>query len=428
MIKAMNVLLIGSGGREHTLAWKLTQSPKLGKLFISPGNAGTAAHGTNISVDWRNFKTLKNFLLAEKIEMLVIGPEDPLVEGLHNQILGDSETCHIAVIGPKKQAAQLEGSKDFSKEFMLKYGITTANYKSFTLETMDEGFQFLEDIKSPYVLKADGLAAGKGVIILDDLDEALAEFKAMLEDEKFGAASKTVLIEEFLSGIECSVFVLTDGESYKILPEAKDYKRIGEGDTGLNTGGMGSISPVSFVNTAFMKKVVSRIIDPTINGLKNEKIDFSGFIFFGLIKVNGNPFVIEYNVRLGDPETESLIPRLETDLLDLFEATAEKRLSEKTVQFSEKTTASVMLVSGGYPGAYEKNKIITGLDLVEDCLVFHAGTKQNEEGEILTNGGRVLAITAYGANKDEALAKAYKEAEKIQFEGKYLRSDLGFDL
>lgn len=424
----MNVLLIGSGGREHTLAWKLAKSPKLGKLFISPGNAGTAAHGTNISIDWKDFDALKNFLLSENIEMLVIGPEDPLVEGLHDQILADHKTSHIAVIGPKKQAAQLEGSKDFSKKFMLKYGIPTANYKSFTLETIDEGFQFLEDIKSPYVLKADGLAAGKGVVILDELEEAIAEFKAMLQDEKFGAASKTVLIEEFLCGVECSVFVLTDGENYKLLPEAKDYKRIGEGDTGLNTGGMGSISPVSFADSDFMKKVETRIIDPTINGLKNEKIDYSGFIFFGLIKVNGNPYVIEYNVRLGDPETESVIPRLETDLLDLFIATAEKRLDEKTVKFSERTTASVMLVSGGYPEAYEKNKVISGLDLVEDCLVFHAGTKQNDQGEILTNGGRVIALTAFGTNQEEALKKAYQEAEKIQFEGKYLRYDLGFDL
>lgn len=424
----MNVLLIGSGGREHTLAWKLAKSPKLGKLFISPGNAGTAAHGTNISVDWKDFDGLKNFLLNENIKMLIIGPEDPLVKGLHDQILADSQTSHIAVIGPKKQAAQLEGSKNFSKEFMLKYSIPTANYKSFTLETIEHGLKFLEDIKSPYVLKADGLAAGKGVIILDELEEAIDEFKAMLRDEKFGDASKTVLIEEFLCGVECSVFVLTDGESYKTLPEAKDYKRIGEGDTGLNTGGMGSISPVSFADAEFMKKVETRIIDPTINGLKNEKIDYSGFIFFGLIKVNGNPFVIEYNVRLGDPETESVIPRLETDLLDLFIATAEKRLDKETIRFSDKTTASVMLVSGGYPEAYEKGKVISGLDLVEDCLVFHAGTKENEKGEILTNGGRVLALTAFGTTQKEALTKAYNEAEKIQFEGKYLRYDLGFDL
>ena len=424
----MNVLLIGSGGREHTLAWKLAKSPKLKKLFISPGNAGTATHGTNISIDWENFDELKNFLLKENINMLVIGPEDPLVKGLHDQILTDSQTSHIAVIGPKKQAALLEGSKDFSKEFMLKYGIPTANYKSFTLETIEHGFRFLEDIKSPYVLKADGLAAGKGVLILNDLNEAIAEFKAMLRDEKFGTASKTVLIEEFLSGIECSVFVLTDGENYKLLPEAKDYKRIGEGDTGLNTGGMGSISPVSFADTEFMKKVKSRIIEPTINGLKNEKIDYSGFIFFGLIKVKGNPYLIEYNVRMGDPETESVIPRLENDLLDLFIAASEKRLSEKEIKFSEKTTASVMLVSGGYPENYEKGKVISGLDLVKDCLIFHAGTKQNDKGEILTNGGRVMAVTAFGNTQKEALDKAYQESEKIQFEGKYLRYDLGFDL
>lgn len=424
----MNVLLIGSGGREHTLAWKLAQSPKLQQLFISPGNAGTAKHGTNIAVDWKNFEALKGFLLSENIKMLIIGPEDPLVAGLHDQIVSDPDTKHILVIGPKKQAAQLEGSKDFSKEFMLKYDIPTANYKSFTLETMEEGFKFLEDIKSPYVLKADGLAAGKGVVILDDLDEAIAEFKAMLQDEKFGAASRTVLIEEFLSGVECSVFVLTDGINAVLLPEAKDYKRIGEGDTGLNTGGMGSISPVSFADEIFMKKVKNRIIEPTLNGLKNEKIDFSGFIFIGLIKVNGNPYVIEYNVRLGDPETESVIPRVENDLMDLFIATGEKKLGDIRVKISEKTTASVMLVSGGYPEAYEKNKIITGLDLVEDCLVFHAGTKENDDGEVLTNGGRVLAITAYGNSKEEALNKAYTEAKKIKFEGKYIRTDLGFDI
>lgn len=424
----MNVLLIGSGGREHTLAWKLAQSPQLQQLFISPGNAGTAKHGTNIAVDWKNFDSLKSFLLSENIKMLIIGPEDPLVAGLHDQIIEDSETKHILVIGPKKKAAQLEGSKDFSKEFMLKYDIPTANYKSFTLETMEEGFKFLEDIKSPYVLKADGLAAGKGVVILDDLDEAIAEFKAMLQDEKFGAASRTVLIEEFLSGVECSVFVLSDGINAVLLPEAKDYKRIGEGDTGLNTGGMGSISPVSFADEIFMKKVKNRIIEPTLNGLKNEKIDFSGFIFIGLIKVNGNPYVIEYNVRLGDPETESVIPRIENDLMDLFIATGEKKLGDVIVKISEKTTASVMLVSGGYPEAYEKNKTITGLDLVEDCLVFHAGTKENNEGKVLTNGGRVLAITAYGNSKEEALNKAYTEAKKIKFEGKYIRTDLGFDI
>ena len=424
----MNVLLIGSGGREHTLAWKLKQSPKLKKLFVSPGNAGTATFGINVSVDWRSFEKLKNFLLSEKIEMIIIGPEDPLVEGLHDKILADKQTKHITVIGPKKQASQLEGSKDFAKKFMFRYGIPTANYNSFTLETIEEGIRFLEDIKSPYVLKADGLASGKGVIILDDLNQAISEFKEMLQDEKFGAASKTVLVEEFLSGIECSVFILTDGESYVLLPEAKDYKRIGEGDTGLNTGGMGSISPVSFVDANFMKKVETQIILPTLNGLKNDKIDYNGFIFFGLIKVKGNPYVIEYNVRLGDPETESIIPRLENDLLDLFIASSKQQLKDKTVHFSNKTTAAVMLVSGGYPENYEINKVIYGLDLVKGCLVFHAGTKQNEKGEILTNGGRVLAITAFGNTKKEALANAYREAEKVKFEGKFMRTDLGFDL
>jgi phosphoribosylamine--glycine ligase len=424
----MNVLLIGSGGREHTLAWKLAQSSKLSKLFISPGNAGTSMHGKNVSLDWRNFKELKAFLLLEEISMVVIGPEDPLVEGLHDQIISDKQTQHIFVIGPKKLAAKLEGSKDFAKEFMQKYAIPTAIYKSFTKETMDQGIRFLEDIKSPYVLKADGLAAGKGVVILDDLDQAIAEFSAMLKDEKFGEASKTVLIEEFLSGIECSVFALTDGKSYKLFPVAKDYKRVGEGDTGLNTGGMGSVSPVSFADETFMKKVETRIIQPTLNGLINEKIDYSGFLFFGLIKVNGNPFVIEYNVRLGDPETESIIPRLETDLLELFQATAEKRLDEIPIRISNQFVSSIILVSGGYPGEYEKNKPISGLNLVKDCLVFHAGTKQNENQEILTNGGRVLALTAFGSSKQEALAKVYAEAEKIHFEGKYFREDIGFDL
>lgn len=423
----MNVLLIGSGGREHTLAWKLKQSTLLDKLYISPGNAGTAYIGTNINLDWNNFTEFKNFLLSKNIDMVVIGPEDPLVAGLHDKIAEDSKTKHIAVIGPKKQGAQLEGSKDFAKEFMAKYGIPTANYKSFTLESLEQGIHFLEDIKSPYVLKADGLAAGKGVIIVDDLNEAITEFRSMLQDQKFGAASNTVLVEEFLSGIECSVFVLTDGDNYLLLPEAKDYKRIGKGDTGLNTGGMGSISPVSFADELFMKKVETRIIQPTISGLKNEKIDYKGFIFFGLIKVKGNPFVIEYNVRLGDPETESIIPRVDNDLLDLFVAASQNKLNEKTIKISSKTAASLMLVSGGYPEDYEKNKRIIGLDLVKDCLVFHAGTKLNEKGELLTNGGRVLAVTAYGENKNEALEKAYQEAEKIHFEGKYFRTDLGFD-
>ncbi|MFH0999936.1 MAG: phosphoribosylamine--glycine ligase [Bacteroidota bacterium] len=423
----MNILLIGSGGREHTLAWKLKQSTLLDKLYISPGNAGTASLGTNINLDWNNFTEFKNFLLSKNIDMVVIGPEDPLVAGLHDKITEDSKIKHIAVIGPKKQGAQLEGSKDFAKEFMAKYGIPTANYKSFTLESLEQGIHFLEDIKSPYVLKADGLAAGKGVIIVDDLNEAITEFRSMLQDQKFGEASNTVLVEEFLSGIECSVFVLTDGDNYLLLPEAKDYKRIGKGDTGLNTGGMGSISPVSFADELFMKKVETRIIQPTISGLKNEKIDYKGFIFFGLIKVKGNPFVIEYNVRLGDPETESIIPRVDNDLLDLFVAASQNKLNEKTINISSKTAASLMLVSGGYPEDYETNKRITGLDLVKDCLVFHAGTKLNEKGELLTNGGRVLAVTAFGENKNEALEKAYQEAEKIHFEGKYFRTDLGFD-
>ncbi|NOR87611.1 MAG: phosphoribosylamine--glycine ligase [Bacteroidales bacterium] len=423
----MNILLIGSGGREHTMAWKMTQSPKLNKLFICPGNAGTADLGKNIDIDINNKEILKTFLLENQIDMLVVGPEIPLVDGIHDQIVNDEETKHIAVIGPKKAAAQLEGSKDFAKKFMKKYHIPTAHYQTFDKDSLEAGIEFLKDVKSPYVLKADGLAAGKGVVILDDLDEAIKVFTEMITKDKFGDAGHQVVIEEFLSGVELSVFALTDGKSYVLLPEAKDYKRIGEGDSGPNTGGMGSISPVPFADEKFMQKVVERVIDPTIHGLINEKLDYQGFIFFGLINVNNHPFVIEYNVRMGDPETESVLPRLKTDLLELFEGVANRNLHHYSTETDPRTACSVMMVSGGYPDAYEKGKIITGLDEADEQLVFHAGTKAVNEN-IVTNGGRVLAITSFANNMEDALKSSYKLAEKIEFEGKYFRTDLGFDL
>ena len=423
----MKVLLIGSGGREHTIAWKLAQSPKLDKLFICPGNAGTTAYGDNVDIDINNQDHLKAFLLKEGIDMVVVGPEIPLVDGIHDKIVEDKETEHIAVIGPKKAAAQLEGSKDFAKKFMEKYHIPTANYKTFDKESLAAGIEFLKDIKSPYVLKADGLAAGKGVVITDDLNEAIAVFTDMITADKFGSAGHQVVIEEFLSGVELSVFALTDGKSYVLLPEAKDYKRIGEGDTGPNTGGMGSISPVPFANDEFMQKVITRVVEPTITGLKYEKLDFQGFVFFGLINVKGNPYVIEYNVRLGDPETESVLPRLKSDLLDLFIGVAEKNLENYTVETDERVAASVMMVSGGYPDAYEKGKTISGLEGIDGPLVFHAGTKKQGE-EIQTNGGRVLAITSLANTMEEALASSFKTAETINYEGAYYRKDLGFDL
>lgn len=423
----MNILLIGSGGREHTLAWKIKQSSLLNELFISPGNAGTSELGKNIQLDINNHQELSEFLIENKIDIVVVGPEQPLVDGIHNRIAEDERLKNITVIGPKKLAAQLEGSKDFAKQFMTKYHIPTASYQTFDKDSLAAGIEFLKDIKSPYVLKADGLAAGKGVVILDDLEEAIQTLTEMIADEKFGSASSKVVIEEFLSGVELSVFILTDGDSYVLLPEAKDYKRIGEGNTGLNTGGMGSISPVPFADEKFMELIQTRIIEPTISGLKNEKIDYQGFIFFGLINAGGHPYVIEYNVRLGDPETESVLPRLKTDIVELFKAVGEKKLSEYQTEFDPRTAASVMLVSGGYPGSYAKGKEMSGLEAEENQILFHAGTKL-ENGKTLTNGGRVIAITSLSYNMKDALEKSYRTAKKIKFDGKYYRKDLGFDL
>lgn len=423
----MNILLIGSGGREHTLAWKIKQSSLLNELFISPGNAGTSELGKNIQLDINNHQELSEFLIENKIDIVVVGPEQPLVDGIHNRIAEDERLKNITVIGPKKLAAQLEGSKDFAKQFMTKYHIPTASYQTFDKDSLAAGIEFLKDIKSPYVLKADGLAAGKGVVILDDLEESIQTLTEMIADEKFGSASSKVVIEEFLSGVELSVFILTDGDSYVLLPEAKDYKRIGEGNTGLNTGGMGSISPVPFADEKFMELIQTRIIEPTISGLKNEKIDYQGFIFFGLINAGGHPYVIEYNVRLGDPETESVLPRLKTDIVELFKAVGEKKLSEYQTEFDPRTAASVMLVSGGYPGSYAKGKEMSGLEAEENQILFHAGTKL-ENGKTLTNGGRVIAITSLSYNMKDALEKSYRTAKKIKFDGKYYRKDLGFDL
>jgi phosphoribosylamine---glycine ligase len=425
----MNILIIGSGGREHALAWKLAESPRTTNLYIAPGNAGTRNVGTNIPLDPDDFQKVKKFVIEKEIDMVIVGPEQPLVNGFHDFFLNDGILKNIPVIGPVKAAAMLEGSKDFAKKFMIKYGIPTAAYQTFTKETLENGFSFLEKINPPYVLKADGLAAGKGVLILDDLTEAKNELSAMLGDSKFGQASEKVVIEEFLKGIELSVFVLTDGKSYKILPEAKDYKRIGEGDTGLNTGGMGSVSPVVFANKEFMEKVEQQVIIPTIEGLKAEKIEYKGFIFFGLIKVGNNPFVIEYNCRLGDPEAESVIPRIKSDLVKLFEAVGDGTLENTRIQFDDRYAATIMLVSGGYPGKFAKGKKISGTDNLNNCIVFHAGTTTDIETEdIKTSGGRVLAITSYGYTFDEALKNAYKNVDLVKFEGKYCRRDIGFDL
>lgn len=423
----MNILILGSGGREHTLTWKIVQSNKVNKVFVAPGNAGTDAIATNINIAVTDFEAIRELVLSENIKMLVVGPEDPLVKGIHDFFLQDEDLKNVIVIGPEKAAAQLEGSKEFAKEFMSRHGIPTAAYQSFTRDNLEEGHAFLETLTPPYVLKADGLAAGKGVLILNELDEAKQELTAMLVDSKFGDASTKVVIEEFLSGIELSCFVLTDGKNYITLPMAKDYKRIGEGDTGLNTGGMGAISPVPFADSDFKNKIEEQIIKPTINGLQKDNLSYRGFIFIGLIKVGENPFVIEYNVRMGDPETEVVIPRLKSDLVSLFEAVGNQTLDKLTCEIDSKAATTVMAVSGGYPEAYEKGKSITGIDNVTDSFIFHAGTKT--EGELIrTNGGRVIAVTSLETNFREALQKSYQNLEKISFDKIYYRKDIGFDL
>ena len=423
----MNVLILGSGGREHAFTLKLLKSKKINQIFVAPGNAGTHKIATNIPISVSDFKAIKNAVLENDIKMVVVGPEVPLVEGVHDFFLADNELKNIPVIGPKKDGALLEGSKDFSKQFMQKHGIPTAKYQSFTKDNLTDGFAFLETLEPPFVLKADGLAAGKGVLILNSLSEAKSELTEMVSNQKFGEASSTVVIEEFLKGIELSVFVLTDGKNYKILPSAKDYKRIGEGDAGLNTGGMGAISPVPFADEAFLQKVEELVVKPTIAGLQKDGIDYRGFIFIGLMNDNGKPSVVEYNVRMGDPETEVVLPRIESDLFELFEGVANQTLNEKSFSVSDKVATTVMLVAGGYPEAYQKNNEITGFDTVDESIVFHAGTTI-KENKVVTNGGRVMAITSFGDTIEEALAKSYRSIDKIHFDKMNYRKDIGFDL
>ncbi|MDZ4666035.1 MAG: phosphoribosylamine--glycine ligase [Bacteroidota bacterium] len=423
----MNVLILGSGGREHAFAWKIAQSKRLENLYIAPGNAGTALCGTNVNIGVNDFEGIKKLVWEKGIDIVLVGPEDPLVNGIHDFFLNDDVLKDVAVIGPKKDGALIEGSKDFSKRLMEKYKIPTARYKSFTKNNLEEGYKFLETLEAPYVLKADGLAAGKGVLILSDIAEAKTELKNMLMDAKFGNASATVVIEEFLHGIELSVFVLTDGKSYKILPAAKDYKRIGEGDTGLNTGGMGAVSPVSFADDAFIKKVEEKVVIPTINGLRSEGIDYRGFVFVGLMNCDGEPYVIEYNCRMGDPETEVVIPRIKSDLLDLLEGVAKQNLREKNFEVINEVATTVVLVSGGYPENYEKGKLVRGLDAIKESQVFHSGTELKGE-DVLTNGGRVFAITSFSNNIKGAVDKSMKAAQQIQYDGKYYRKDIGQDL
>ena len=423
----MTILLLGSGGREHALAWKMLQSPKCSKLFVAPGNAGTSAIAKNVALNISDFEAIKTFAIQEKVELVVVGPEDPLVLGIYDFFKSDATLNHIPVIGPSKLGAQLEGSKEFAKEFLVKNNIPTAAYASFTKETVEKGCEFLETLQPPFVLKADGLAAGKGVLIIQDLEEAKTELRNMLVHQKFGNASAKVVIEEFLDGIELSCFVLTDGKNYKILPTAKDYKRIGEGDTGLNTGGMGAVSPVPFADAILLEKIETRIVKPTIAGLQKDNIEYKGFVFIGLINVKGEPIVIEYNVRMGDPETEVVIPRLKSDLVELFQAVSNQTLDQASLEIDDRSATTIMVVSGGYPEDYDKGFEITGLEKIQDSIAFHAGTKL-ENDKVVTNGGRVIAITSFGDNFQEAIKKSYQNIEKLHFDKMYYRKDIGFDL